>query len=414
MAKGKGKGRFGLMGVGMEEMGGALQSMICCFCCMLILGPIFIVIGLGSLGDAAGTDERAEQIKIFNKDSQAWMNTYYKDWKNVKFTTKVGGSNSTGKLEASDDANNHGLMMADLKDPSYANNEAYKYVEPTSLVYVTPSSKGAVTGKSFTFTSGGYSNSYNVPACLDVNLTKGSTSTKGGLTSDTSLSSCALNDQQYDDCVQRAKQNDCSHNSRNNNNNNNNNDCNDNNSAKQDCYRCSSRCTNTLKGRWSASNNVCTVSRTIKSLQVIVSTSGTKVTKPSLSGRKCTKTAALVVWSSTNSCSGSGSNVAVLVRHDKDPYLLGEESSNKCSHDYGLSAAQKAAMGGIFLILGIIMLAIPLLLAYFIYSMLQSRKSNKGDGNATQTSNPTATATVVTAQAVTVQAVPTVTVVKAN
>ena len=32
---------------------------------MVIIGPIFILIGLGSLGDAAGTDERAEQIKIF-------------------------------------------------------------------------------------------------------------------------------------------------------------------------------------------------------------------------------------------------------------------------------------------------------------------------------------------------------------
>ena len=39
----------------------------------------------------------------------------------------------------------------------------------------------------------------------------------------------------------------------------------------------------------------------------------------------------------TNSCSGSGSNVAVLVRHDKDPYLLGEESSNKCEPHCQLS-----------------------------------------------------------------------------
>lgn len=65
------------------------NKIFCWICCMIICGPFFIIMGISSLGDAAGTDERMQRIPDYNAAVEAWNKDGRAAFADIKFTLKV-------------------------------------------------------------------------------------------------------------------------------------------------------------------------------------------------------------------------------------------------------------------------------------------------------------------------------------
>ena len=74
--RGKGTGRGGFFGDAMEDAVDCAHQMACCACCLVILGPLFVIIGIAFLG-AATNDTRGKLIKEYSGTVNLWKDTYY-------------------------------------------------------------------------------------------------------------------------------------------------------------------------------------------------------------------------------------------------------------------------------------------------------------------------------------------------
>jgi hypothetical protein len=65
------------------------NKIFCWICCMIICGPFFMIMGLSSLADAAGKDERLARIPVYNKAVDDWNSAGAAAFGDISFTLKI-------------------------------------------------------------------------------------------------------------------------------------------------------------------------------------------------------------------------------------------------------------------------------------------------------------------------------------
>ena len=75
------------------------NKIFCWLCCMIICGPFFIILGLSSLADAAGVDERMLRIPAYNTAVKEWNSAGAAAFTDIKFSLKIeDGTGVTGSV----------------------------------------------------------------------------------------------------------------------------------------------------------------------------------------------------------------------------------------------------------------------------------------------------------------------------
>ena len=72
------------------------NKIFCWLCCMIICGPFFIILGLSSLADAAGVDERMLRIPAYNTAVKEWNSAGAAAFSDIKFSLKIEDGTGVG------------------------------------------------------------------------------------------------------------------------------------------------------------------------------------------------------------------------------------------------------------------------------------------------------------------------------
>ncbi|XRB07022.1 hypothetical protein NFJ02_30g75730 [Pycnococcus provasolii] len=132
--RGKGTGRGGFFGDAMEDAVDCAHQMACCACCLVILGPLFVIIGIAFLG-AATNDTRGKLIKEYSGTVNLWKDTYYKQFDGINNITLAPQGCTVDSFLKSSPTDKDEWQGSDQKD--WKDYTSLKYSSPSDVAVTT-------------------------------------------------------------------------------------------------------------------------------------------------------------------------------------------------------------------------------------------------------------------------------------